>query len=56
MPTRPILIRVAFALVLMAALVALADGVAQRELREATGGTTVASAVVDAQPASTSDE
>ncbi|MGH1575573.1 hypothetical protein ACRAWG_39355 (plasmid) [Methylobacterium sp. P31] len=39
MPTRPILIRVALAVVLMAALVALADGVARHELRQAASTT-----------------
>lgn len=39
MPSRPILVRVALAVVLMAALVALADGVAQHELRQAASAT-----------------
>jgi hypothetical protein len=42
MPTRPILVRVALAVVLMAALVALADVVAGQELRQAAGGDTAA--------------
>ena len=55
MPTRLILIRAAVALVLMAVLVVLADSVARHELRQATGDTTVAAAVVQ-QPAGTSDD
>lgn len=39
MPSRPILVRVALAVVLMAALVALADGVAHHELGQATSAT-----------------
>lgn len=56
MPTRPILIRIALAVALVAALVALADGVAQHELRQAIGGMTMASAAVDASLAGASDE
>ncbi|MDE4915099.1 hypothetical protein PQI07_31165 [Methylobacterium sp. 092160098-2] len=56
MPTRPILIRVAIALVLMAALAALADGVAQHELQQATGNMAGASVVADAQPAGAHDD
>ena len=55
MPTRSILIRVAFAVVLMAALVALADGVVQRELGQAAGVVVEAAAVADAQPAGAND-
>ncbi|MCJ2132777.1 hypothetical protein MKK69_01635 [Methylobacterium sp. J-026] len=47
MPTRQILVRVALALVLMGAFMMLADGMAQREPRQATG-TTIA---VAAHPA-----
>lgn len=39
MPSRPILVRVALAVVLMAAFVALADGEVQRELQQATSAT-----------------
>jgi hypothetical protein len=39
MPSRPILVRVAFAVVLMAALVALADGVVRQQLRQAASDT-----------------
>ncbi|MHB2207006.1 hypothetical protein [Methylobacterium sp. CM6257] len=56
MQTRPILIRVALALVLMAALAALADGVARHELRQATGDTFLASASIDAQSAGASHD
>lgn len=56
MPTRPILVRIALAVALVAALVALADGVAQHELRQAIGGTTIASAVMDAQPSGAFNE
>lgn len=56
MPTRPILVRVALAVALVAALVALADGVAQHELRQAIGGTIVTTAAVDVRPAGASDE
>lgn len=56
MPTRPILIRVAVALVLMAAFVVLADGVAQHELGEAMGAVTGASIVADAQPPDAPDD
>ncbi|GLS74604.1 hypothetical protein GCM10007890_66220 [Methylobacterium tardum] len=56
MPTRPIFVRVALAVVLMAALVVLADGVARHELRQAIGSTTVASAAIAEQPADASDE
>jgi hypothetical protein len=44
MPTRPIVVRIALAVVLMAALVTLADGIARQELRQAISGTTVADA------------
>lgn len=37
MPSRPILVRVALAVALMAALVALADGVVRQQLQQATG-------------------
>jgi hypothetical protein len=56
MPTRPIFVRVALVAVLLASLVALADGVARHELRQAIGGTTAAAAMADAQPAGANDD
>jgi hypothetical protein len=56
MPTRSILVRVALLAVLLAGLVTLADGIAGYELQQAIGGTSVADASVDAQPAGTSDD
>lgn len=56
MPCRPILVRLAVLTGLLVGLVALADGVAHRELQQAIGSTTMASAVAEAQPADVSDE
>jgi hypothetical protein len=56
MPTRSIFVRVALLAVLLTGLVMLADGVARHELRQATGETTLTSAVAAAEPASASDE
>ena len=56
MPSRPILIRVALAVVLVTALVALADGVAQHELGQAAGVVAGTAAVADAQPAGVRDD
>lgn len=39
MPSRPTLVRVALMVVLLAGLVALADGIVQHELRQATSAT-----------------
>ncbi|MDP4004138.1 hypothetical protein [Methylobacterium sp. NEAU K] len=55
MLNRSILTRSAFIGLLLAALVALADGVARHELQQATGNTTIASATVIAEPADASD-
>ncbi len=56
MPTRSILVRVALAILLLAGLVVLADSIARQELREATGGTAMADATVNAQPAGALDD
>jgi hypothetical protein len=56
MPARSIFVRVALLAVLLAGLVTLADGIARYELQQAIGGTAVADASVDAQPASIPDE
>jgi hypothetical protein len=56
MPARSTLVRVALLAVLLAGLVTLADGIARYELQQAIGGTSVADASVDAQPAGTSDD
>jgi hypothetical protein len=56
MPSRPILARVALLTWLLVGLVVLADSVARQELRQAIGGTTVASAVTDTQPVGASDD
>lgn len=46
MPTRPILVRVAVAVVPMAVFVALADGVAHHELRQTIGSTPLLPATI----------
>jgi hypothetical protein len=56
MLNRSILVRGAFIGLLLAGLVALADGIARYELQQATGGTAVASVAVTAEPADASDE
>lgn len=56
MPTRPILVRIALAVLLLGGLVVVADSIARQELREATGGTSMADATVNAQPAGAYDD
>ena len=56
MPTHQILIRVAVAVVLIAALATLADSVAQHELQQATSNMAGASVVADAQRADAHDD
>lgn len=56
MLNRSILTRGAFIGLLLAGLVALADGVVRQELRQAASNMTMASAVVIAEPADASDD
>jgi hypothetical protein len=56
MLNRSILVRGAFIGLLLAGLVALADGIARYELQQATGSTAAASVAVAAEPADASDE
>lgn len=56
MPTRSILVRIALAVLLLGGLVVVADSIARQELREATGGTSMADATVNAQPAGAYDD